>query len=66
MMRPKEPLYGELALEQAGDDERLAAIAAPCSTARPVRRSLWRRRIVVTDTTALLCHPLEVVRGLLR
>jgi arsenate reductase len=56
-MRTKETLYAELALETAGDDALLSAIAA-----NPI---LLNRPIVVTAKGAKLCRPGELVRELL-
>jgi arsenate reductase (glutaredoxin) len=57
MMRVKEPVYAELALDGATDDALFAAMAA-----QPI---LMNRPIVVTDKGARLCRPPELVEALL-
>jgi arsenate reductase len=57
MMRVKEPVYAELALDTASDDALFAAMAA-----HPI---LMNRPIVVTARGARLCRPPELVEGVL-
>lgn len=57
MMRPKEAIYADLALDTASDDALFAALAA-----HPI---LLNRPIVVTDKGARLCRPPELVDGIL-
>ena len=57
MMRPGEPVYGELGLAEAGRDELLDAIVA-----HPI---LLERPIVVREGRAVIARPAERVLELL-
>jgi arsenate reductase len=57
VMRTKEPVYEEMALEGRDDDCLLAAMSA-----HPI---LLNRPIVVSAKGAMLCRPGELVEGLL-
>ncbi|HEV2651551.1 MAG TPA: arsenate reductase (glutaredoxin), partial [Rhizomicrobium sp.] len=57
MMRVKEPVYTELALDGASDDALFAAMAD-----HPI---LMNRPIVVTEKGARLCRPPELVEAVL-
>lgn len=56
-VRKREPLYAELGLAQAGDDELLDAMAA-----NPI---LIERPFVVTDKGTRLARPIEAVHEIL-
>lgn len=57
IVRAKEPLYAELHLDKAGEEELFDAMAK-----HPI---LMNRPIVETDTHAKLCRPAETVKELL-
>jgi arsenate reductase len=57
IVRAKEPLYAELNLGAASDEQLYDAMAA-----HPI---LLNRPIVETQTRAALCRPAETVKGLL-
>lgn len=57
IVRAKEPLYAELKLDAASDEQLYDAMAA-----NPI---LLNRPIVETDSAAKLCRPSELVKDLL-